>query len=116
MKGAPIATSTPGMDLWRQDERTTLSEAAWLGSAFGICMHAVLSFFELWIPALGSLLVVFAPAERIAAGMHGVAPFVRWMVLLGVLATEGALFAVVLAGALREASTFLRRTFRATSC
>jgi hypothetical protein len=110
---AQVRVSTPASDLWRpSDDRMSYADAAWLGAAWGVAMHAILSFFALVIPALNTVLLLFHPAERLAAGMSSrAAPFVRWLTLVMVLAAWWALVAVALTAAGRElaASTRARR-------
>lgn len=87
------------MDLWRPtQDRLTFSDAAWLGAAWGIAMHAILHFFSLWMPALRVPLELFLPAERLAFFVAGGAPpFITWLTLL---ASEGIFWALAAVAAL----------------
>jgi hypothetical protein len=111
---AQLRVSTPASDLWRPpDDRISYAEAAWLGAAWGVAMHAILSFFVLVVPALGTILALFRPAERLALGVSsGAAPFVRWLTLIGTLAAWWALVAVGITAAARELGRSMRTRTR----
>ncbi len=113
--GARFEPSHPGMDLWRPDgDHLRWSEAAWLGASVGVGMHAILSFFSAVLPSLEAVLVLFAPATRLAEGLTaGAAPLGQWFVLLLSQGFFWALVGVALLAAWREL-VYLVRLLRGT--
>lgn len=108
--GAPIRPSSPGMDTWRpQGDTITYGDAAWAGAAWGLAGHATLHFFAIPLPSLEPLLVVFAPAERLAFGLtQNATPLARWFVLLVSVALFWSLVGVGVRAAAHEIGATIR--------
>lgn len=101
------------LEQWRAagGEHLTFSEVAWTGAATALIMHASIHFFSVALGGLERLLVLFAPAERLAfAVTEGAHPIGTWLLLLASVATWGALAGVVLLAAVREIVGIVRRT------
>ena len=80
---AGFQVSSPALDQWRPNgDRVSYSDAAWMGVATAIVMHASLHFFSVAIPSLEPLLVVFGPPQRFAFALSsGANPLARWLLL-----------------------------------
>jgi hypothetical protein len=106
------SSSSPVFRQWRAagGEHLTFSEVGWTGAAAALTMHAALHFFSVAVAGLERLLVLFAPAERLAFALTGGAhPMGRWLLLLAAVAVWGALGGIVLLSAAREIAAVARR-------
>ncbi|HYZ93446.1 MAG TPA: hypothetical protein VFA34_13815 [Actinomycetota bacterium] len=99
------------LEQWRAagGERLTYSEVAWTGTAVALIVHASLHFFSVAISGLSRLLVLFAPAERLAFGVtEGGNPLATWMFLLLAVAVWGALIGVAALAAVHLITDLVR--------
>ncbi len=86
-----------------------MSDAAWAGAAWGISLHAIVSFFSAFLDGLEPLLAIFRPPEHLAFAVSaGAPPLARWATLLVFEGVFWALAAVVLVAVARETATALR--------
>lgn len=109
-----LMSSTPASDLWRPTgDRLTYADVGWTGAAWGVAMHATLSFFSVAMPTLRPLVALFAPAERFAFAItEQAAPMARWLVLITVQAVFWALVGIAALAAWREIEALVRKPRR----
>jgi hypothetical protein len=108
---AGFQISSPALDQWRPNgDRLSYSDAAWMGVATAIVMHAALHFFSVAIPSLESLLIVFGPPERFAFALSsGTNAIARWLLLLLSVAAWGGFIGLGLLVVVHEVTDVFRR-------